>query len=492
MDISQYQDNRTLSSIWQLLIASAAGVLLGVISSYLPPLWVILLVVAFAILLVVIRRPEIAVLGVLIFLTTLLPDRYIPVVNVGPGRLYITEPIIIGLFIYIFVRWLVKHQPLVSTPLDIPILCFYGWALITTIVGVFVNKNVSIGLAIPEFRLLSYYLVFFVITNLLTKNEQVKLLLDGLFLLGTIVAIAMIVQFVMGTSFEFISGRVESLYTAGRRYADVTRITDTVGEGLITIAFIVKSVFILTSEWKWKRILHVIQWLLLGIAVGMTYNRTHWAVSFLAILLTLILGSGKDRYRVFKWVIIGSLTIPIILFLVIGNPNSEAAKFINSTIDRFTTILQPESYTSEYTSTLQWREFEYKYGLPQVANHPILGLGLGARYRPYVYGIDYEAFDGRAYTHSAHLWIAMKTGLVGYLFFIIFSIAFLWRGFKYWRSIVNPDMRSIYLGFTLAYLGVLIGSITHPIAMTLYWTPIIGLMLGINEVILRLNKKVNL
>jgi dipeptide/tripeptide permease len=40
------------------------------------------------------------------------------------------------------------------------------------------------------------------------------------------------------------------------------------------------------------------------------------------------------------------------------------------------------------------------------------------------------------------------------------------------------------LGFTLAYLGILIGSIVSPMIMTSWWTPVIGFILGINEVIL--------
>jgi len=58
------------------------------------------------------------------------------------------------------------------------------------------------------------------------------------------------------------------------------------------------------------------------------------------------------------------------------------------------------------------------------------------------------------------------------------------RGFKLWRRIPNPKLQAILLGFTLAYLGMLIGSIVNPIIMKGNWTPVIGFIIGINEVIL--------
>jgi hypothetical protein len=35
----------------------------------------------------------------------------------------------------------------------------------------------------------------------------------------------------------------------------------------------------------------------------------------------------------------------------------------------------------------------------------------------------------------------------------------------------------------LTYLGVIVGSIVNPMFMQWYWTPIIGIMMGTNEVI---------
>jgi hypothetical protein len=64
------------------------------------------------------------------------------------------------------------------------------------------------------------------------------------------------------------------------------------------------------------------------------------------------------------------------------------------------------------------------------------------------------------------------------------SLAFLIRGFRYWRSIANDRMRGVVLGFSLVYLAVLIGAVVNSTFMQWAWTPVLGIMLGINEVIL--------
>jgi hypothetical protein len=46
-------------------------------------------------------------------------------------------------------------------------------------------------------------------------------------------------------------------------------------------------------------------------------------------------------------------------------------------------------------------------------------------------------------------------------------------------------MRGVVLGFTLVYLAVLIAAVVNSTFTRWYWTPVIGIIMGINEVILR-------
>jgi len=82
------------------------------------------------------------------------------------------------------------------------------------------------------------------------------------------------------------------------------------------------------------------------------------------------------------------------------------------------------------------------------------------------------------------LWILLQSGLLGYLSLMWLSLAFLLRGFRYWRSIPNSRMQGVVLGFTLAYLAVLIAAGANSSFMQWRWTTVIGIIMGINEVVL--------
>jgi O-antigen ligase len=374
----------------------------------------------------------------------------------------------------------------VHTPLDLPLLLFYIWAVGTTVIAVIQGRAESTGF-IPEIRIASYYLIFFVITNLIREKQQLERLITGFFFLSTIVAVAMIYQYTIGTSVSFLSGRVEVLETAGTVRTDVTRITDTSGEGIITLAFILKSVLLMTKSIKIQRVPALVQWVLFGVALIMSFNRTHWVISSLIILVTALIVRGEMRQRLLKWALIIIYLVPLAAIPLLVMPESKAGKLIVAAVERVETVISSESYTKgSSTSTIRWRDFEYTYGFRQVQQHPILGLGLGAEYRPAVFGIDHEYFDGRGYTHNAHLWLAVKTGLVGYLLFMWLAVLFVWRGFKRWNQVEDGHLKSVVLGTSLAMAGLIIAGILHPIFMTLFWTPLLGWMFGVNEVIYRL------
>ena len=133
---------------------------------------------------------------------------------------------------------------------------------------------------------------------------------------------------------------------------------------------------------------------------------------------------------------------------------------------------------------MRWRYVENEYALAQIAAHPYLGMGMGARYRPYDQRIDWPGmdWDARSFIHNGHLWVMVTTGLLGYVILMWLSIAFLVRGFKYWRRISDPQLRGIVLGFTLVYVGIFIAALVNRTFGSWNWTPILGIMMGVNEV----------
>ena len=98
-------------------------------------------------------------------------------------------------------------------------------------------------------------------------------------------------------------------------------------------------------------------------------------------------------------------------------------------------------------------------------------------------GRDYTGGDYRRFIHNGHVALLLRTGLVGYLLFMLVSVMVLWRGFVYWRDVPDEKYRAVVVGSTLTYLGILIGSIISPIIITANWTPVLAVIFGLNETI---------
>lgn len=479
------QKVRQLSSSYNLLsrlaVACGVGVLLGVASLWLSPLWTVIALAGGGLMFVALKRPEIALLGILIATSSIVFEDRLPLIPIGIGSLHIPDVFLLASLGLIILRWLVEPDfKIVRTPLDCPLLIFYGVALLSTFIAIF-RSSVEAQTGIRAIRIVFYYLTFFIVTNLVREDHQRRFLLRGIFLLANIVAAAMVIQFLLGESVPILPGRVETLRTQGTRYSGVTRILPP-GQSLIPVAFIVTSVTLVLDRFRPIDMLRFLQWGLLGLALVLTFSRASWVGTALAVFLLACLVRGQGRRRFMGFGLVVMFLATMILLLVLAQPESQVGQLASSSIKRLSTVIGGNLFMD---SSFRWRYAEYEHALPQVVSHPLLGLGLGARYRSFDARLDYEFFDGRAYIHNGHLWILLKTGLLGYGGLLWLSLVFLHRGFKYWRLIPNSQMRGSVLGFTLTYLGLLIGAVANPTFVQWFWTPVIGLMMGLNEAILR-------
>jgi hypothetical protein len=468
----------------QLIVAGGVGLLLGFTSLRFSPLWIFGALTGVGLVLIALKRPEIALLGILIATSSFIDVDSLPAIF-GFETL-IVDTVLAALFCVIVLRWLVEPTfRFIRTPLDLPLLAFYSMALLSSSIAI-LQGTVELWAAFLEFRTLSYYLILFIVTNLVREKHQLVLLVRGFFLLATLVAAVMVAQFLVGESVSLLPGRVETLITQGRSYGGVTRILPP-GLSLVIVGFVTATVTLVLDRFKLISVLRFLQWGLLGLAVILTFLRSYWAAICILVSLLAYLARGQERQRLARWGLVIMLLATIILLLVLAKPESRAAKLVSASFARLGTLGRSETVGE---SSLKWRYIENEYALQQIASHPLLGSGLGARYRPWDPRLDWRnadgsGFDGRAFLHNGHLWIMMKSGLLGYLCLMWLSLVFLWRGFKYWRFIPDPQMRGIVLGFTLTYLGVLIAAVVNSTFVQWFWTPVIGIMMGVNEVALR-------
>jgi len=470
----------------QIAWACAAGLLLGAACLLVSPELTLVGLAGLALSFAMLKRPEIGVLAILLCTAGVISEAELPLIPIGVGSLQIPDVFLLSLLGMIGLRWLVEPEfKLVRTPLDLPLLAFWGIAVSVTFIGVF-RSTVDTTEALRGIRFITYYLTFFVVTNLAREERQIRLLLWGSLLLGTITAAAMAGQAALGDAMPLMRGRVETLTIQGTSYAGVTRIV-VPGLSLVVVGFVVVTVTLVLNKFKAAGALSLLQWALLGLGVVLTFLRSYWAVIAFLFLLLAYLVRGRDRWRMISGGLAAALLGAIVLLTVLTSPDTRPARLVGATFDRLLTLVSADTAQED---SLEWRYMENRYAYRQILAHPLLGLGLRARYRPSDPVLERSLppdpeWDARRHIHNGHLGMLVTTGLPGYLTLMGFSLVFIVRGFKRWRSVRDPQLRGMVLGYTLAYLGVVIGAIVNATFMQWYWTPVIGTMMAMNEVVYR-------
>ena len=479
------QSFRPNGLLFQIIAGCGFGLILGIACLRFSVLLVFGILAAALFTYATLKRPEIALVGILIATSSIVFEEELPLVFLGGVSFHIPDILLLGLLGLIAVRWLVKPEfKIVRTPLDRPLLIFYGVTLLSTFIAIF-QSSVDVVDARRAIRVLSYYLTFFVVTNLVREFRQLNFLINSLFLLATIVAAAMIMQFFLGHTVQLLPGYVSSLWTEGVGYQDITRIVPP-GLSIVLVSFGALLCILVLEKIGSLKWLKFLQCGLLGIAILFTFLRSYWATLIIVLILLGYVFRGYDRRSLVRWGLVALFSAAIILLAVFSDPGSRAARLVGASMDRLSTLGRSGTFQREDTS-LNWRKIENRYALSTIASHPLIGLGMAFKYRPRDPRIEVskDSDDFRGFIHNGHLWILLQSGLIGYLSLMWLSLAFLIRGFRYWRSVANDRMRGVVLGFTLVYLAVVIAALVNSTFMRWYWTPVIGIIMGINEVILR-------
>jgi O-antigen ligase len=467
--------------LFQIIAGCGLGLILGLACLRFSPLLVLGMLAAFLLAYVTLKRPEIALLGILVATSSIVFEEQLPMLSVGIS-LHIPDLLLLGSLGLIALRWLVESEfKIVRTPLDWPLLIFYGMTLFSTFVAL-IHSSVDAVEARRWIRILSYYLTFFIVTNLVRERRQLTFMLNGLFLLATIVAAAMVAQLLLGDSIRILPGRIETLNTQGTVFEDITRILPP-GWSIVLVSFVAILCILVLEKFRPLGWLKFLQCGLLGMALLVTFLRSYWAVLILVFVLLGYLFRGVERQRLMGWGLLVVSLAAMLLLVVFSNPSSRAARLVGASTNRLSSL---GGAIQGQDTSLNWRMLENGYAISTIAANPWIGLGMGFTYRPYDRRLDIsgDPYDFRKHIHNGHLWILLQSGLLGYLSFTWLSLAFLMRGFRYWRSVTNPQFKGVVLGFTLVYLAVLIAAWVNSTFMQWRWTPVIGIIMGINEIIL--------
>jgi len=472
--------------LFQIITICSFSLLLGLATLKLPPQLVLGALAASVFLYAIRKRPEIALLGILFATSSIIFEDQLPIFPIGIGSLHIPDILLLGSLGFIVLRKLTESEyKFIHTPLDLPLLIFVGVTLVATIIAV-LQSTVEIQTALRETRVQFYYLTFFVVTNLVRKQKQLNFLINGIIFLATIVALAMMIQLLLDVPASFLPGRVETLETQGVTFEGVTRILPP-GLSIVLVSFVATLCALIIEKFKPLGFLKFLQCGLLGMAILLTFLRGYWAVLILLFFLLGFLFRGVEWQRLIGWGMVVLFGITITMMIILNNPDSRAMNLVGGAANRLSTLFRSETFQGQDDS-FNLKKIENEYALSAILEHPFIGMGMGYTYRPWDPRIDQSGsnsnFDFRKFIHNGHFGVMLQSGLLGYFSLMWLSFAFLIRGYKYWQNITDDRISAVMLGFTLAYLLVLVAAVINSTFNQWYWTPIIGIIMGINEVIL--------
>lgn len=466
--------------VFHFVAACGVGLLLGVAALRLSPLWVVGGVLGILFLTAITYKPELGLLAILVVTSGLVNHERLPLLSMGPISFHVTDVILLYLLAMLLTKALVEPNfKLVRTPLDVPLLWFYFAVLLSATLAI-THFSLDTNFVLRMLRILTYYLGFFAVTNLITDRRQLTALINGLFAVALLACLGVLVEAFI-PSLDLVRSSTPELVTAGRGYAGVLRMYIPAERLIYSMLLVSVCSLALGSRWLPPK-LEFARVGILSIGLFLTFLRSVWLTMLSMLALLLVLVSWPERIRLLRWAIVGVVVVALLVSLPGVNRYTVAAS------DRLVWGMLPE--TLELDPSVRMRAMEIRYGMQSIAQHPLLGIGLGNLYRPRTEG-DAFWYPGdpniglRWYIHNAYLWVWIDMGLIGLVPFIWLYGSFLWRGFTRWRRISDPKLRVVVLGFTLAILGQAITNTVGPNFIQSWVLIVFAIMLGINELIFR-------
>ncbi|MGA7828365.1 MAG: O-antigen ligase family protein [Geobacteraceae bacterium] len=474
--LNVFRNNLSVLEIIGWLIA---GAVISLVLLNVPLNYALVTAGGLLVLVVTYTRPEIGILSIVVLVSSIVFEESLGLIPIGIGSLHISDVMLLYLLFIMFRNHFSDDgSPFIRTPLDKWLLFFMATVLISAILSI-VHYGVGFNDVMRQARHLAYYLLFFMVTNLVYTKEKIIFVIRAMFTIAVIVAITMILQAIVGESVQLMPGRVETARIFGRAY-DATRILPP-GQTLVFVMFITSFCFLALQK-RVSLLLSGYFYILpiLSIGILLTYNRNFWVATFLCIGILLVSIPFENNKKLIAAIVILTM-ISGMGILIFDKRGSKFNDTVLSISDRFTSLFTGEELIK--SRSLEIRRLENKYALVQIKKHPLLGIGLGNTYRPPFWKTDTLTY----YMENGYYWMATDMGIPALLFFMMFYLRFLFRSFKYWKTISDDFLRSALLGFMLSGIGTIPIVVISPVFMQWFSVVVIALCAGLSENIIRLN-----
>jgi O-antigen ligase len=227
-----------------------------------------------------------------------------------------------------------------------------------------------------------------------------------------------------------------------------SRVATTEQVFMFCILIIISIIFLIKSK--------KIQFILLGClgiyfaGLILSFTRSYFAFTLLGMSVMWLLFNKNDKKKMLFWAF-GLTVIGIFCIYVVFD-------------DLIKTIF--EAFLSRFTGmkgrdmSLTQRVIETEAILKQIMENPVLGWGLGAKFRRY--DIFYETHILSYYAHNGYLYLWYKLGILGITSYMVFYICQLYTTIKNAIYEKNIFKKNISFAFSFIFVSFIFISITSP------------------------------
>jgi O-antigen ligase/Tfp pilus assembly protein PilF len=371
------------------------------------------------------------------------------VYNFTTNQTMIINLLTLAIFTY-YISLTIKEEKLVylTNSLNFPILLF----ILIAVLSIFITNSFWVSLKV-FINFISYFLIYFFITNNIKTKDSFNLCLVIFFITASLISLYLLLQY----------------YELDPFLSDISRLTSTLGNrnyiaSYLALIFPIAFSFFLIESKKRKKIFYEIILLIIYTGIIICHTRAIWAALFFSLILFGFLlfyfkinEMLKDNK---KWLI-----VLFLLFLLITLIYSTDNLLNRSTI---TAAERAISVFDKQGSPLSSRLLIWQSTMGMIKDRPLFGSGLGTFPLHYLnYQADflqnnpgYLQFLGKAAeAHNEYLQIWAETGIIGLLSFLLIIIIFYRTNLDLIKKIKTIEGKIIVIGLISGVTVTLVHSI---------------------------------
>ena len=438
------------------------------------------------------HRPELGLVGIVFLSAGLLPPE-LAEIRLPIGGLELRDVALISLLgLVVFQGLLRKSLPIYWAPVGVPLLIFLLIAVFS-LFNALVFEKVATNWAFNDMRILIYYSMFFLAVWSIRKRNYLSIVLLGLFIIADLIAAAIILQQFFGENSYVLPAMSRwNIQDIGV----IVRVVPTAHALLHFMTVIAFALILFTRQNLKLKVLYVLQFLFFVVASLLTFTRSQWLATTIAISLMLVFLIPLYKERMIKYSLRFGIPLLLILVFAIGFGGASLQRTLNEIpvvsgiIERASTIFTPEETLD--TGSLEWRQFELEESLRSISENPWLGVSLGNAYRDTTllqgevlgWWTDGNLAAGEIsrftrYVHSSYVAIPVKMGIPSIIVFMWFCIAFIFYGGRLYRRLPVGLEKGLVLAIVTGFVGLMEWAIFMTHFFRTESTVVVGTMVGI-------------